>query len=96
MTNSTSLFGKLQNHTLIFILSIVVSVYWIGSRIIDVYHYAVVGVLAELFWLPMLVLLLCLPVVCMIFLIKNKFNIRSLNLYSFVIILVTFLIVFFY
>jgi hypothetical protein len=58
----------------------------------NVYHFILVGVIYEILWLPMLIMLFLLPVVSMVFLFKEKFNIRSLYLHSVLIIGLVFLI----
>jgi len=51
------------------------------------------GTLFEILWLPMLAALFILPVLSFILLVKNKFNPRSLYLYSFIVSLVGMLLI---
>jgi len=83
------LFNKLKIPEIIFILSILTAVFWCLAQFVNVYYFAVVGVIFEIAWLPMIALLFCLPIVSFIFLVKEKFNLKSLYLYSFIIALVT-------
>jgi len=83
--------GKLSTAKVVFISSILVSFFWNFGQLVNVYHFAIVGAIFELLWLPMIALLIILPVVSFIYFVKEKFNLRSLYLYSFLIILVTIL-----
>ena len=77
-----------KNSTLskiLFVLSIIIFVYWFVVQIIDVYRYAAIGAIFEMLWLLMLSGLFVLPVLSLIFLIKEKFNLRSLYLYAIII-----------
>ena len=58
------------------------SAYWWLGQVINVYSFAVVGVIFEIFWLPVLALLFVLPIISMILLLKEKINIKSLYVYS--------------
>jgi hypothetical protein len=75
----------------VFILSILASVFWYIGQTVNVYYFAVVGVIFEILWLPMIALLIVLPIFSLIYLVKEKFNLKSLYLYSFLILMFTFL-----
>jgi hypothetical protein len=75
----------------VFILSIIVSVFWVMGQSFNVYYFAVVGAIFEILWLPMIALLIILPIVSLIYLVKEKFNLKSLFLYSFLILTAAFL-----
>ena len=66
----------------LFILSIEVSLFWILVGLIDVYHFAIVGVFYEILWLPNLILLFALPLISLFFLSKEKKKLHSLYFYS--------------
>jgi hypothetical protein len=83
MTQNTSYPSKTA--ILILILSIMVPVIWYTSQHIDVYRVAFIGAIAEMIWLPMFALLFGLPIVSLLFWRRNKFAIRSLYFYSFLI-----------
>jgi hypothetical protein len=68
-----------------FILSISILVFWILGKATDVYHFALTGAIFELLWLPMLFMLFVLPVLSLVSLIREKFNLRSLYLYSIIL-----------
>ncbi len=69
----------------IFALTLFVSIYWFLSLVINVYHYPVLGAVYEILWIGMVIALFGLPLFSFIFWIKNKFSLRSLYFYSFVI-----------
>ena len=75
----------------VFILSILASVFWYIGQTVNVYYFAVVGAIFELLWLPIIALLIILPIFSFIYLVKEKFNLKSLYLYSFLILMSTFL-----
>jgi len=79
---------------IILILSIIVSGFWWLGQVIDVYHFDLVGAIYEILWLPVLALLFILPIVSFIFWVKAKFRLRSLYLYSFLILLMSILCMF--
>ncbi len=83
--------NKSNKPQIVFGLSILTAIYWCLGQLIDVYDLAVVGAIFEILWLPMLAMLVILPIICVINLVKEKFKVNSLYLYSFLIILSTFI-----
>lgn len=65
-----------------FLLSLLLLTFWCLVHITDVYRFAFAGAIFELLWLPMLVLSFVLPVVSLVFLIKEKLGVRSFYLYA--------------
>lgn len=84
---------RFTTSVIVFIASIIVLLFWFLGQAGDVYRYAWLGALFEILSLPMLAGLFALPVVSFVLLIKNKFNPRSLYLYSFIISLVGMLLI---
>ena len=89
-------FKKTERGKTILFLSVLVCVFWCLGRFINVYRFAFVGVIFEILWLPMLGMLFLLPIISMVFLVKEKFTVRSLHLYSILIIVATILLMVFY
>ncbi len=87
MQERISGFQNSRNNKVVFILSICVSLFWLIGVNTNVYRFAVTGALFEIIWLPMLILLVALPVLALILFWKDKFNLRSLTLYSALILL---------
>lgn len=83
------IFINTKKSKIIFLLSLLVSAIWVLGRSINIYQFAVVGAIFEMLWLPVLALIPILTVISIIFWIKDKLNFRSLNLYSFLIIVMT-------
>jgi len=75
----------------VLILSIFISVFWWLSKLINIYHFAFVGAIFEILWLPVLASLFILPIISLVFLFKEKFNIKSFYLYSVLISVATIL-----
>ncbi len=61
----------------IFILSICVLLFICFASFFDVYHFALVGAMYEILWLPMIAMIFILPVLAFIFWRKDKFRFRS-------------------
>jgi len=66
-------------------LTIIVSLYWLLSQLINVYQVGWLDAVYELLWVFMLIGLVALPVLSFIYWIKTKFSFRSLYFYSFIL-----------
>jgi len=66
-------------------LTIIVSLYWLLSQLINVYQVGWLGAVYELLWVFMLIGLVALPVLSFIYWIKTIFSFRSLYFYSFIL-----------
>lgn len=75
-------FQNPKRNKILLKLSIFTSLYWFIGKITDVYRFAFTGAVFELFWLPMLASILLLPLISILFFIQDKFNPRSMALYS--------------
>ena len=84
---------RFNKSLLVFVLSMLVPLFWYLGQTINVYRYAWLGALFEILSLPMLAGLFILPVFSFVLLVKNKFNPRALYLYSFIISLVSMLLI---
>jgi hypothetical protein len=82
----------ITNKKLLLVLSSSMLLYWLLSKTIDVYQIAIIGVLYEIIWLPMLVLFIVLPILNTYSLIKNKNNLISY--FSLALNVITIIIVF--
>jgi len=79
---------------ILFILSLACSAFWITSNYVNIYRYAMVGAIFEMLWLPMLALIFLLPLLCLIFMIKEKKYFQSYYLFTLILIGITMLILF--
>ncbi|KJF45565.1 hypothetical protein LH29_09500 [Draconibacterium sediminis] len=80
--NNTSNIPKI-----ILILSVVVVIYWAVTSRVDLSGIKGSDIVFEILWLPMLAGLFGLLITTLMLWIKTKFNLRSLYLYSFLILL---------
>ena len=80
----------------VLFLSILVSLFWLASRFINLYQFALVGAIFEILWLPMILMVFCLPVISFYYLLKEKLSVNSTYLYSILIMSFTFLIILFF
>ena len=72
---------------IVLLCSVFVSIFWILGNIISIYSNNFVGAIFEILWLPAIALTFILPIVSLIFLAKEKFSLRSLYLYSILLLL---------
>jgi len=82
MTENLNTFHNSINNKRVFVISFFVALFWIIGHTADVYRYAFIGAIYELLSIPMLALIIFLPVISIILFVKDKFNLRSLALYS--------------
>lgn len=94
MTENLTNFQNSANNIRVFVISIIVALFWIIGNTADVYHFAFTGAIYELLSLPMLALIIFLPVISIVFFIKDKFNLRSMALYSFLLLIPVILLMF--
>ena len=74
-------------------LSIGVSIFWILGNVFNIYKSAIVGAIFEIIWLPVIVLTGAILVISVVKWAREKFDIRSLYLYSFLIIVLVLVII---
>lgn len=77
---------------ILFLLSLLSVIYWLVANSINVYQYAIVGALFELTSIIMLITLLAVPILSLYYWYKEKFNLKSLNIYTMVISVVALLL----
>ncbi len=86
-------FINTKRSKIIFLLSIITAIFLIIGLTIDVYSNEFVGAVFELIWITVLLSVLVLPILSFIYLIRSKFNFKSLYLYSIIVIIVAVLAV---
>jgi len=64
--------NKLKTSKVVFVFSILTSIFWCLGQLVDVYKFQIVGVIFEILWLPMIALLFILPILSVIFFCKRK------------------------
>jgi hypothetical protein len=73
----------------IFLSSIACSAFWLVANLVPVYAIAWIGALFEILWLPMLALTFIVPVLCVVFMIKEKKYFTSYYFFSLLVIGIT-------
>ncbi len=68
--------------------------FWTSTRLFNVYRSAFAGAVFECMFLPMLAALICLPVICLVCLIRVKCSFRSFHLYSLIVLITTMILLF--
>ncbi len=82
---------------IIFFTTFPVSLFWLltAGFEINIYKHAVVGAIFELLWLPVIVLSFILPVCALIFWVRERFKLNSLNAYALLFMVVTVVFIFY-
>ena len=80
---------------IVLLLSVLASGFWWLASSIDVYRYAFTGAIFELLSLTTLALLFSLPIISLIFLVKEKVYARTYYLVSLLIVIPTILFMLF-
>jgi len=83
--------GLFKGSVIVFVLTIIVTLYWYLPLLISVYRFPVIGAIYEILWIFMILGLFALPVISFIFWAKIKFNLRSLYFFSLIISLLSIL-----
>jgi len=97
MSHDIVIFKNSRTGKIVFISAILVFIYWfLGQVLNDVYHFTLVGAIFEILWLPALAMLFLLPIISIIFWVKEKFNLRSLYLYAILLVIMTILLLLFW
>jgi len=91
MTENTALFANSKKSKTIFLLIVLAGMIWILGKTINIYHFAAVAAIFEILWLPVIASILILTIMSLIYWIKDKFNFRSLNLYSLLLVVIVIL-----
>ncbi len=76
-----------------FVASILLCVLALLSQKLNIYHFDVIGAIAEIIWLPLLISIFVLPAVGLFNWAKEKFNFRSLYLYGTLVEIATILLI---
>ena len=76
-----------------FLAAVIVSAFWLFINIFKFYKSPILEVVVKVLWLPMLIILFLIPIICLLFLLKKKFNPRSYYLYGLILCLITIILV---
>ncbi len=77
---------------IILLSAAITFVFWLCSKLIDVYKFVFLGVVFEILWLPILALTFIIPLLSLALWVKTKFDFKSYYFYSFLISVLTILI----
>ena len=89
MKSETRKSNYLKLSRISFVLSLIISAFWIMGQFVDYYAIDFIGAIFEILWLPMIALLFFIPVISVVFWAKVKFQFQSLFLYTALIGLAT-------
>lgn len=97
-TNSNKKYFLNARGKLMVLSAIAVFLFWFISlsRQLNIYRYALVGSIFEALWLPVIILTCLLPLISLVFWVQEKFNHRSLYLYTLLILALTGLMIMFH
>ena len=85
MEHNLPIFKNSRLSKILLVLSIIIFVFWFLGQHTDIYRFAFVGAIFEFLWLFMLLALFVLPILSIIFLIRERYNLRSFYLYILII-----------
>ncbi len=94
VNNATKHFKNNLTSKIVFYGTIGVFIFWILSRVINIYKYVFVGVIFEILWLPAIVAVFILPLLSLWFLAKENFSVKSLYLYAIIVSVINFLLMY--
>jgi hypothetical protein len=95
MPETTTNFIRTRTSKIIFGFSILIGAYWMLLFVIGINDYSFYSPVLAMLWIPMTFLVIIAPFVSLIFFILEKFNVKSLYLYSLLITVTTFLLLLF-
>ncbi len=82
---------KFKRSKIVFIASLLTLAIAFFTQMVNVYHFAFTGAIFEMLWLPLISLIFILPALSLFFWVADKFKLKSLYLYSFLISVITIL-----
>jgi len=85
MENNSTIFKNSGLSKILLMLSIITFVFWFLGQTTNIYRFAFVGAIFEFLWLFMLLALFILPILSVVFLVREKFSFRSFYLYILII-----------
>lgn len=94
MQQDSTTFKNSKTSKILFLLCIFLFVFSFLGQAINIYRFALVGAIFEILWLPVLAGIFVAPILSIILWVKEKFNVRSLNIYSILISVCTILLMF--
>lgn len=83
MTTEKNWFSK--RRIVIFLLGVCTAVFWVVSKDAKSYSSKLPGAIVEILWLPMIILVFALPLAAIGLWAKDKFDLRSIYFYTFLI-----------
>lgn len=83
MREGLSSFKNSALNKALFSVSIITILYWWTAKSLNVYKYAFLGAIFELLWLVMIAAVFIGPVFSILLFLRDRYNPRSLVLYSF-------------
>lgn len=85
---------KPKSNKVTLVLSIIVFLFWLTNRLINVYDSPGGGAVFEMLWLPVILMTLLVPVMSLIIWINEKYHPKSPSLYALIISIATILMMF--
>jgi len=96
MREGLSSFKNSALNKALFSVSIITILYWWTAKSLNVYKYAFLGAIFELLWLVMIAAVFIGPVFSILLFLRDRYNPRSLVLYSFLCQIVALCILLFF
>lgn len=85
----SSAYKDIKRSKQLFLAGVLVSLFWFLINIFKFYRSPLLEMVVKVMWLPMLIILFLIPIICLLFLLRKKFNPKSFYLYAIILCFIT-------
>ena len=89
----SSAYKDIKRSKKIFFTAVVVCSFWLLINVFKFYKSEVLAIVVKILFFPMLIILFLIPIVCLLFLLRKKFNAKSYYFYSLILCFITIIFV---
>ena len=82
-------YKELKRSRGLFIAAVIVSAFWFFISVFKFLGNPTIAEVIQFLWLPMLIILFIIPIVCLLLLLRKKFNPKSYYFYALIVCSVT-------
>ena len=85
----------MRREVVIAVSAFVLTLFWFFAVTNNVYHYVIVGVICEILWLPMIIMLVVLPTLCIYYWRMQQWRFKTIYPYCLLMNISTMLLLYF-
>lgn len=89
----SSAYKDIKRSKKIFYFALGVSGFWYLINIFKFYKSPILELVIKILWLPMLIILFLIPIICFLFIFRKKFNPKSFYFYALILCFLTIIFV---